>query len=637
MTPRGRASEACRPPYNAVRGGGILRAMGRNQLGVVVLALLSACGGQGSGPGSNPGADAAAGSDAGSDAAVVSSDCNSWRQWGNNAAHAGASCVRGQPLGAQLSSVVYDPFLDQEVADAFGLLVVHYQTPLIDGGDLYMMTKNGVYTACKRDSNDSPSCIDTSDLDALYRRNSQIWSEQRFTIAPSGKLALQWSYDSDWKPEPDLNFFEPVFQPALAGPLLVVPGAGGALWELDRISGQVVRHVMPFGADIDVDTYVSGALAVGGDGTIYYNALKLDRNAPSTMPAQAWLVAVSPDGVPRTADYASLVPAAPAADAPCSLTYNDIHPPPPQPWPPLNLDGSVVLPPTSACGSQTPGLNAAPAIGADGTIFTVSHAQFNPRYSYVIAAAPDLSPKWATSLRDTLHDGCGVTTPIDGTDAVNSFDCQIGAPPGVERETGFPPAGQVADESSSSPVALPDGGVLYGAITGYNSSRGHLFKLDPGGAIKATFDFGWDSTPAVFGDAANYKIVIKDNHYGADAGGVAHGPFLISELDSSLNIVWSFQSTNTKTCAHQADGSVACTDDHPNGFEWCINAPAVDRDGTVYANSEDGNTYAITPDGKLRDKVFLDRAIGAAYTPIALDQAGHVFALNAGRLAVLGQ
>jgi len=63
-------------------------------------------------------------------------------------------------------------------------------------------------------------------------------------------------------------------------------------------------------------------------------------------------------------------------------------------------------------------------------------------------------------------------------------------------------------------------------------------------------------------------------------------------------------------------------------------APRPDRDGTVYANSDDGNTYAITADGKLRDSVFLDRAFGAAYTPIALDR---VFALNAGRLTVLGQ
>jgi outer membrane protein assembly factor BamB len=179
--------------------------------------------------------------------------------------------------------------------------------------------------------------------------------------------------------------------------------------------------------------------------------------------------------------------------------------------------------------------------------------------------------------------------------------------------------------------------VLYGAYTNYNSARGHLFKLDGSGAVAATFDFGWDTTPAVFGSADDYRIVIKDNHYGTDASGVDHGPFFITELDAQLNVLWQFASTNTRTCERRPDGSMSCVSDHPNGFEWCINAPAVDRDGTVYANSEDGNMYAITSNGQLRDTIFLDRALGAAYTPVALDRQGRVFALNAGRLSVLGQ
>ena len=32
-------------------------------------------------------------------------------------------------------------------------------------------------------------------------------------------------------------------------------------------------------------------------------------------------------------------------------------------------------------------------------------------------------------------------------------------------------------------------------------------------------------------------------------------------------------------------------------FEWCVNMVAVDRDGVVYANSEDGNLYAIDRTG----------------------------------------
>ena len=88
---------------------------------------------------------------------------------------------------------------------------------------------------------------------------------------------------------------------------------------------------------------------------------------------------------------------------------------------------------------------------------------------------------------------------------------------------------------------------------------------------------------------------------------------------------------------HQPDGSISCKDDHPHGFEWCINAPAVDESGVTYANSEDGNLYAITADGQLRDQFFLDRALGAAYTPLALDRRGRIFALNNGHMVVVGK
>jgi len=78
-------------------------------------------------------------------------------------------------------------------------------------------------------------------------------------------------------------------------------------------------------------------------------------------------------------------------------------------------------------------------------------------------------------------------------------------------------------------------------------------------------------------------------------------------------------------------------DEHADGFEWCINAPAVDRDGTVYATSEDGQFYAIGQGGTLRATVFRDEAEGAAYTPLSLDAAGRIYALNNGELTVLGR
>jgi hypothetical protein len=103
-------------------------------------------------------------------------------------------------------------------------------------------------------------------------------------------------------------------------------------------------------------------------------------------------------------------------------------------------------------------------------------------------------------------------------------------------------------------------------------------------------------------------------------------------------VEWSHTDTETRTCQRNPDGTVACVDDgqHPNGFEWCISAPAVDRDGNVYGISEDGNLYVIGNDGHQRDKVFLSKTIAAAYTPVSIDNQGRVYAQNNGELYVLG-
>ena len=68
-----------------------------------------------------------------------------------------------------------------------------------------------------------------------------------------------------------------------------------------------------------------------------------------------------------------------------------------------------------------------------------------------------------------------------------------------------------------------------------------------------------------------------------------------------------------------------------------INAPAIDSEGTVYSNAEDGNLYVIDSTGKQKAHFFLKLAIGAAYTPIALDNQGRIYALNGGELFVVGE
>src|SRR5262249_15279112 len=159
------------------------------------------------------------------------------------------------------------------------------------------------------------------------------------------------------------------------------------------------------------------------------------------------------------------------------------------------------------CGSQRAGMNVAPAIGPDGTIYTVSRGHFVSRYNYLIAVNPNLTGKWAASLRGHLNDGCtdgtvaGSVLPVDGQPG----GCRVGALNGVDPGTNEPGPGRVLDSESSSPTVAPDGSILFGAFTNYNYEQGHLFQFSPDGDFLHAFGFGWDSTPAIYPHGGTYS------------------------------------------------------------------------------------------------------------------------------------
>jgi hypothetical protein len=599
--------------------------------GAIALALAVALAGCAGEPGSAaPGADRSELPPeptelAEADAALALRDRCTWTQWGRNAAHDGATCVRGQAPNQVLQQIVYDPFQLQEIEEGFGNLFVHYQVPLTDGDDnFYMMHKGGTYTSCDPPGSGEPF---PCGIDPGNARN-QIWFEKKYHRTRKGTFEEKWAFESDWKPFP-VFLWEPMFQPALAGPVLYVPGAGGSVWQVLDVFDRPIalQRINPF-PTVDPNTYVTSGITVDRFGFIYWNVMQ---NDPEALENRGFLVKAAPWGQTWIVDYETLIPDAPGMFDACFYTFFDASPRPPRPFPP----SADALPPQFACGRQRPGVNVTPAIGRDGTIFTASTADFAPGYSYIIALRPDLSLKWATSLRGLVNDGCGVER-VDSPEGNVRCSATFSAI-GVDPTTNLPPALNVDDVSSSSPVVLPDGGVLYGALDNYNFSRGHMVKLDKDGRFVGAHTFGWDTTPAIYEHDGTYSIIIKDNHY------VTQGPFYVAQLSKDLELEWRFQNTSTQACARQPDGSRVCSDTspngqrHPNGFEWCVNAPAVDARGDVYANAEDGFVYKIGQGGVLKSQTFLNQALGAAYTPISLDPSGRVLALNNGELTILGQ
>jgi len=171
------------------------------------------------------------------------------------------------------------------------------------------------------------------------------------------------------------------------------------------------------------------------------------------------------------------------------------------------------------------------------------------------------------------------------------------------------------------------------------------------GQFLASFIFGWDVTPGIYSHGGTYSIVTKDNHYrtGSYCGVEAVCPsdrtasnpgypeeYFITQLSPSLTVEWKFKATNTLSCTRHPDNTVTCVNDHPRSFEWCVNAPAIDSSGVVYANSEDGNLFALNQGGTLKQKIFQQLAVGAAYTPASIGGDGKLYSQNDGHLYVVG-
>jgi len=554
---------------------------------------------------------------------ATSLSAQNWPQWAASAQHDSATPVVARRIDRIEQEIIIDPLAKTiEVLSGGGDLLAHYPVPLIDGEDVVLLRKSG-------------------SLSDLLQRETQIWNVVDMRRV-NGQLTTHWMYTSDWKPVPfGAASWEPVYHPAIGADAVWAPGAGGTIDKLNRETGARIQRFNPFGTSIDPTIFVSGPPAIDQAGNIYYNAIQLTKSGPwDNDPPNSWLVRVGADGSIGKATFTSLTPSAPDANAQCLGVFDVSE----LPWPPT----PAAVPPSARCGPQRPGINVAPAVGTDGTIYTISRAHFNGRYGFLVAVNPDLTPKWAASMRNRFQDGCDVAVPPSGSPG----GCRAGATRGVDPSDNQAGSGAVSDNSTASPVVLPDGNILYGAYTRYNYAQGHLMMFGADGHYAGAYGWGWDLTPAVYRHAGTYSVILKENHYGAgsycndpnvcplDRSSTTPGDpevYYIAQINSSLQPDWKFKSTNTESCSRLTNGSLACVSDHPDGFEWCVNAVAVDARGVVYADSEDGNLYAIAQGGILEQRIFLRLALGAAYTPTSIGPDGRVYTQNDGNLFVTNQ
>ena len=161
---------------------------------------------------------------------ALSMNAQSWQQWGQNPRHTGAVSIAGQKPVRLFGQFTYDSLADQIRQDTGGNLLVHYMAPLVDGDEVFIMSRgDSQWISCR--SAPAPC--------GPQRWRKMQWGITKLGTGTDRKLEKLWTAMSSWKPAPDNGSgWEPVFHPALFGNFLLRAGPG---WHGDEVRPSIRR------------------------------------------------------------------------------------------------------------------------------------------------------------------------------------------------------------------------------------------------------------------------------------------------------------------------------------------------------------------------------------------------------------
>lgn len=486
--------------------------------------------------------------------------------------HGGAPVCAPLTRLSVIDQTVIDPSFDDELFNDG--LFVHYMQPLTNGPFKYEGVKRGF-----------------SDID---NQVDQTWSVQAKQHVGAANV-VAWTFDSSWKPLDAINpfswtnAFEQLFQAVSTVQGVYIPMSAGQLALVDSRTGALIRTINPLAGtlfDGDPLALVNSALSADKFGNVYYTVVAWPAGAVAGDPLRgSWLVRVAPSGAATILPWSAVALTSQgvfAAEAQCTLLFSQLDPTfSTAPFPAPDPDSAA---PTGHCGEQFPTVNAAPAIGPDGSVYVLSQGNNALRSEFLIKLSSALVPMWASPIVDIAQDGCGINLPFDNT---NSFACREGAKLGIDPETALLPADMAAGIMQIAPVVAPDGSIYVSTYTSnYDNNQGHLVRFSAAGKRMQSFPFGFMTMPLIQRTGASntdFRVVINSNLFSSVTGDGegADGTYRTAVLDANLNTLTSFTVVqDPNALANDFVDGQAAVDSAGNSYH-------MDAQGTLYMLDKD--------------------------------------------------